>query len=777
MDLIISRPLRNSLFTFLLVLTGTTGLAQTALEQTIAGEVTDQLTGAPLAGATIMLEGSQDKAGTVTDAAGTFAMQVLPGRYWLTVSYVGYQVHTQEVVVIAAKQMKLAITLTEQARTLDSIQVTATRLAMPAGVEVTVEQAIRMPANFFDPVRMLTSYPGVMTANDQNNTIIVRGNSPTGLLWRLNGLDIVNPNHLANAGTLSDKPVANGGGVNIMSAQVLANTRFYAGTLPAMYGNLLAGAIDMRLRTGNATRHEFTTQASLLGLDLSAEGPLSSAHKSSYLINYRYSTIGLLSQLGVKLGDEDIRFHDLSFQLNFPTASGQLAVFGFAGSSRNVFDAKDSVDRKEDKDWQDITYASTTYGVGVTQTQHIRGQRTLAYGIGFSSSEQARDSYWNRTYVRYHKDDYASRRQLTSAFIRFTGRMKLGEASMGIQATYQTDTLYDRSTPLRLLYEPCPACDTYDTQQGQRSLTILQPYWNWKLDVSSVITADIGFRIAYYSSTHDVLPEPRVSLRYAGAHTQWELAYGMNSQVQPAAIHFGLNRRLSPTRMHRASLAVNRTIGLPWRVRGELYYQYVFDIPLNANGTFSAFNYLDGLVPPNLINRGAAANYGIEVQAERKFVGNYYLLTGFNLYQSTFDDGAGHWYSSRFNGRYTTSFTGGREWSRPGKNRTFNINTRLLYWGGLRERSMDVAASAVNYETVYQSTPGYGVKLHDYVRLDLRLSWSRNKPRYTRTLSLDIQNVLGIENQASHSYSFTQGKIVTNKQLGLIPILVYRIDF
>ena len=143
---------------------------------------------------------------------------------------------------------------------------------------------------------MATSYPSVVAANDQGNSIIVKGNSPNGLLWRLNGLDIVNPNHLANAGTLSDKPISNGGGVNILSAQMLDRTQFYTGGFPASFGNALSGILDMNLREGSKNKAEGTAQASLLGLDLSLETPLSKNNNASALVNYRYSTVGLAVQ-------------------------------------------------------------------------------------------------------------------------------------------------------------------------------------------------------------------------------------------------------------------------------------------------------------------------------------------------------------------------------------------------------------------------------------------------------------------------------------------------
>ena len=107
---------------------------------------------------------------------------------------------------------------------------------------------------------------------------------------------------------------------------------------PPQYGNALAGALDMRLRKGNDSRRQNTVQLSLIGLDAATEGYFNKEKKASYLINYRYATIGLLSKLGVPLGDEAINYQDLVVNVNLPThKAGTFNLFGMYGTSENVF--------------------------------------------------------------------------------------------------------------------------------------------------------------------------------------------------------------------------------------------------------------------------------------------------------------------------------------------------------------------------------------------------------------------------------------------------------
>jgi hypothetical protein len=269
----------------------------------------------------------------VTNEEGAFLLTVPVGRYQIVISYTGYQVYKDEVLVNAGKTSVIAVSLHESETMLDAIEITSPQQQDVPGLRsITIEKTNRVPANFFDPVRMITSYPGVVATNDQNNSIIVRGNSPNGLLWRLNGADIVNPNHLANAGMLSDRPAANGGGVNILSAQMLDRTDFYMGAFPANYGNALAGVIDMKLRNGNKNDFEYTAQASLIGLDFAAEGPLGKKHNNSFVANYRYSTVGLLSAAGVNFGDESISFQDFSFNTTFDQKMADVFLFSDYGA-------------------------------------------------------------------------------------------------------------------------------------------------------------------------------------------------------------------------------------------------------------------------------------------------------------------------------------------------------------------------------------------------------------------------------------------------------------
>ena len=341
-------------------------------QQTLRGQVFDAVAQKALSGANVLLEGST--TGTSTDEQGKFRFENLPvGRYRLRVSYVGYDtLVVPEVLLEAGRETVLQLPLHIAYTTLSELNITAAPLEIeslnPSVRSISNETTLRFPGVFFDPARTASAFPGVVNTNDQANFLSVRGNTPNANLWRLEGVDILNPNHTPNAGSQSDLPTFTGGGVNMLSTQMLGNSAFLSGDYGAGYGNALGGIFDMRLRTGNNEQQEYTLQASLLGLDVAAEGPIGKAGGASYLVNARYSTLGLLSDLGLDLGGEVIGFKDLAVNLVFPFAKGgKFTLFGMAGNSSNVFTGdRDSTTWEFDKDRQDIDFESSTQVLGGT---------------------------------------------------------------------------------------------------------------------------------------------------------------------------------------------------------------------------------------------------------------------------------------------------------------------------------------------------------------------------------------------------------------------------
>ncbi|MCF8391369.1 MAG: carboxypeptidase-like regulatory domain-containing protein, partial [Bacteroidales bacterium] len=364
----------------LLVLTNIIVYSQ-ALQQTLKGSVIDKATQIPLAFATIVVEGSGTTLGATSDLNGEFRFEnVAVGRYTVAVSFVGYtSAVISELLISSGKESVLEIELAESVNGLAEVVVKAhTRkdkaLNPMAGISArsfTVEETRRYAGGLDDPARMASAFAGVSTGNVQDNAIIIRGNSPKGILWRVEGVEVPNPNHFSGGNVLG------GGFVSIISSQLLANSDFFTGAFLAEYGNALAGVFDIKLRTGNTEKYENTFQIGMHGIDFASEGPISKNNKASYLFNYRYSTFGLLAATGAISPAQIPIYQDLSFKLNYPTRNaGIFSLWGMGGVDK-MFDRaetdpelwENNMDRY-DNDWNE------KFGAMGTNHKYIVGSKS-----------------------------------------------------------------------------------------------------------------------------------------------------------------------------------------------------------------------------------------------------------------------------------------------------------------------------------------------------------------------------------------------------------------
>lgn len=769
-----------------------------SITQTVRGTIVEEATLQPLAGATVYLKGAN--LGSSTDKQGNFVIQHVPiGRYTLETSFVGYETfQIPGLLVQSGKETILEITLSPTAQNLDEVVIQDEQLTPPSMIaplssrSFTVEETRRFAATFFDPGRLATSFPGVVGVNDQANHISVRGNSPNSMLWRVEGIDIVNPNHLSNAGTFGDRRAASGGSQSVLSTQVLDNSQFLTGAFPANYGNTTGGAFNMQLRRGNSQQREYTVQAGLIGLEFAAEGPFTEGGESSYLANYRYSTVGLLTNvIGLDFGGEAISFQDLSFNLTFPTQNaGTFTFFGIGGTGRNVFEApRDSLAWEAQEDRFDVTFTNDMGAAGVTHTLPLSERTLIKSVVAMSALSSTRDGdlvtdtyetlpLEEDTYQEYRFSATSSITHRTSARQVLSGGVFLNYLNYQLSSSEGTAV----TSPQILV-------------SGEGGGWLLQPYVQGEWQLSNQLTGQLGLHYTYFSLSESHSVEPRAQLRWNPVtRHSFSLAYGLHSQIQQPGVYFSTvpsdllgapplrpNQRVGLTRAFHYTLGYQGLLGETIRLRAEAYYQDLFNVPIAANptSTFSVLNLFEGFVDEALVNEGTGENYGVEVSLEKNLVDNYYFLLSSSLYESKYTGADGVQRDTRFNGNYAFSLTGGKEipWNRNNKQRVVGINLRANYLGGLRTTPIDEAASREQQTTVFIDDQAFTNKLPDYFKLDLRFSLRKNTDRYTSVWSLDLQNALNQQNVAFQYFDTVEGAIVTKYQLGLIPILTYRVEF
>lgn len=757
------------------------------LAQAVRGQLLNEASGQPVEGALIAVENGNQRYNAVSDAEGRFEFAaVQPGHYRFRVRHLSYAPYDEaELLVESSKSTYRRILLKETVQALQEVEIASAPLPPNLNKrEFTVAQTQRYPATFFDPARLVLSQPGVTQANDQANHVVVHGLSPVGIQWRLEELPILNPNHLGNAGTRRDRGSASGGGVNMLSGQLLANSSFITGGIPPRYGNAVTGVFDMRLRPGNMQEREHTLQASLLGIDLATEGPIAK-ESSSYLVNYRYSTVGLLSQMGVDFGGEKIQFQDLSANLVFDsTPLGRLGLFMLGGLSSNHREPLEDQDLwEQDKDRQKIDFTSGMAAAGLTQSVSLGNKYTWRNGIAFSAMEQEREEAWMgpRLPIYTNSEDYHKAKQL-SFFSRiqrsFSSRFKteLGLQFIGRSAKVMTYPVYG----VELLF------------REKIKYTLTQPYLKTVFVISPAFDLEGGLRMSYFNyrnesgkfdSKNATQLEPYGKLSWHPTNnSSWQISYSRQSQVLPDQ-SLVLTESNPGTAAHKGLIDSQYTgLGGGYRIKEhltlttELFYQHLNKLPATENDL--AWNYLS---EPFLMTSGlgSATTFGIDIQLQRDFFQGRYFLLSASVFDAHYKGKNGQKIQSPFNSQWSASLTSGREWTKEKGDgeRSWGIHSRLHVRGGYRYTAINAALSQQFGAEVENWDMPYAEQYPFYHSLDLRVSNTRQKQGYTRIWSLDIQNLMNNPNIGWYYYDFFLQDVNSQSQLGIIPVLAYRIQF
>lgn len=742
----------------------------------------------PLPGASIILINSNPIIGVTSDLDGQFKLTKVPvGSHTLKISFIGYKDATiPNIIVNSGKEVVLTIPIEEDITQMDELVITATEKDKPlndmsvvSARTFSVEETRKFAAAVNDPARMVSSFAGVVSADDGNNSISIRGNSPYGLLWRMEGVDIPNPNHFANAGTA-------GGGISILSSQLLANSDFTTGAFAAEYGNALSGVFDLKLRKGNNEKHEYTFQAGFLGTDVAAEGPLGKNYKGSYLVNYRYSTLTLLSKMGVPIGDYSTDFQDLSFNIYMPTSkNSSLTIFGFGGLSDQKSEAdKDSTKWETEFDSYNAIYHSNTGAVGLKYATILNADAHLQNAIVFSGNEivyeqDALDTNYNP--YRDFTQKYGNSKITFSSVLNYKLSSRLNLRS-GVYLNQLRYTLLQRD-----LNENTSAMETQLDATGTTQSAQAFSQLNIKASDRLTLNAGVHYLQLFLNNSYNV--EPRLSASYALNELQRiNFGYGLHSQVQPLGTYFGEamvngepvrhNEELELSKAHHFILGYDRSLTNHLRLKVETYYQQLYDIPVSADPTssFCLINRQWDYETDPLVNEGLGRNYGVEFTLEQFMHQNMYFLLSTSLYDSKYKALDNVWRNTRYNANVNVSFTGGKEFQLS-KNRILGLNIRTIYSGGFRETPINTEASIEKGETVYYEDQAYSEQVSDYFRTDLRVSLKRNKAKSTHTLALDIQNTTNRKNVYGSYFEPMTGKVTTSYQTPLIPILSYKIEF
>jgi hypothetical protein len=782
------------LFSTLLLLTQS--LFAQVKTQTIKGTVTDKQSLQTIPGVLVQIPESDPAKMTRTDVNGNFKLEgITPGRYSLKFNYSGYkEVFISNVIVSAGKETVIDIPLEESITELNAVTVNAKKKTMNneltsvSGRSFSMEEVNRYAGGRSDPARLASNFAGVSSPDDSRNDLVIRGNSPIGVLWRIEGLNISNPNHFATIGTT-------GGPVSAINTNLLRNSDFMTSAFPAEYGNANAGVFDLGLRNGNSDKREHTFQfGALTGLEFMTEGPIKKDNGSSYVVAYRYGFTGVAQKLGIPIGTAATPYYqDLTFKINTGTSKiGKFTFFGIGAlSSIDFLHTKiDSSDLFADAS-KDTYFTSQ---IGLFGVKHVIRLNDKSYfntviGMNYGASNYLEDTL-SLSSIPDRAIENKTQRANTTVNTSFNSKINARLFfKTGIIAELLNVSLNMRSR------SNSPTWIEY--WDSKKNAGLIQAYVHTKYSFNDDLTLNVGLHSQFLTLNNSYAVEPRIGLKYQlMKNSTLSFGYGMHSQMQALDAYFiqsfdntgqaqQLNKNLDFTRSQQLVVGYEFLPSKEWRIKTELYYQYLSSVPVQRfASSYSMLNAGASFFPndvSDLVNEGTGENYGVELTVERYFSKGFYgLLTG-SLYEAKYTASDNIERNTAFNGQYVYNLLVGKE-IKVGKDKrnAIMIDLKFTHAGGRFYTPVDLVQSQVANEQVLKGDDyAFIEKYADFIRLDFKAGFTLNakKMKISQSWSLDINNVTNRKNIFAERYNPLTNTINTAYQIGFFPNFVYRIQF
>ncbi len=812
--------MKNSIFLLLLSCLITATSFSQNLTQVVRGTVLDTDSKLPLIGANITLLESNPFLGTTTDINGQFRLENVPiGRISIQLSYLGYEDQTiQNIVVNSGKEVVLNLNMQESVAQMKEVIVSAysnkgearNDMALLSARSISAEETNRYAGGFNDPSRIMSNFAGVTNTQDGSNDIIVRGNSPKYMQWRLEGMQITNPNHFADQSSV-------GGAVSALNNNLLATSDFYSGAFSAEYGDVLSGVYDVKLRAGNNEKFEPVFGFGLLGTELTLEGPFKKGYSGSYLVNYRYSTASLLDVLGL-LGDVPgvPNFQDAAFKVVLPSSKmGTFSIFGLGGLSNFLFEdvtpaiwvtPGDNAMRGEII--EDFKKEAFLLNSGLTHTINLSPKSYLKSTLSYSNEGADDNIFELRTFKIYDDEGEFLRDSILDKKLNYQGSYQ--KASYRGAMTYNNKINAKHKIQLGIAYRNT----VLRNQQSQlledgstrfflvdfnEHIANLQSFVNWKFRLNESITLLSGVHNMNVLLNNKHTLEPRVALNWKlnktssinagyGLHSTMESIHNYYAQIeQPDGSITTPNTNLGLLKAHHFVVGYEQRFGKHFRAKLEAYYQGLYDIPVENNDTSYYSTINEGLEfrYVDLVNQGTGKNYGLELTLERFFHNNYYFLINASVFQSKYKSLEGIERNTQYNGNYLINLLAGKEFEGLGKkkNQTLSLNAKVFVGGGKKiipllrddQGNVSVDPSTNNfwdYEKAYEND------IEDIYQVTLSASYKFNRPKATHELFLNLDNLTNTKGKSGEFYDEGEpNSIGYIQQFGLFPNLMYRVYF
>jgi hypothetical protein len=788
------------------------------LTQTVRGTITDNDSKLPLIAATVIISGSNPIIGTTTDVDGNFRMENIPiGRITLQISYMGYESKIiSNIEVNSGKEVFLTINLQESAVKLDEIVVSGRKkgeaindMSLLSVHSITPEETKRFTGGMDDPARVVSSFAGVASTPDGSSDIIVRGNSPKYMQWRLEGAEISSPYHM-------DDQNASFGALTALNNNLLTTSDFYTGAFSAEYGDVLSCVYDVKLRPGNNEKFEATGGLGIMGVELTLEGPFKKGYAGSYLFNYRYSAIELIKKMGVVDIAGPVNYQDATFKIVLPTKSiGTFSFFGLGGLSaisvENLGPTGLSTpgipisNASASRDYYKSNYLAN---LGMNHVLSLNEKSFVKTTLNYSGTGIDDDIYEMDTIKTYNNlneftgDSITSRRQMIQSRVVNSAIRGATTYSNKIDAKNKIQigtkyTLYNFNYNQNIFSNE--ADSMINVNDFKNNLSTINNFISWRHSFNDKLTVVAGLHNMNILSKNKSTIEPRLSMNWnINKTSSVHAGYGLHSTTESAHNYFTKipqddgsftepNKNLGLLKAHHYVLGYENRFTKNLMGKIELYYQSLYNLPVENNDTSYYCTINEGIdfKYVELVNKGTGKNYGVEISVERFFDNNFYFLLNSSLFDSKYKSLEGVWRNTRYNNNYIVNILGGKEFKNIGKkqNQTLALNTKIFFEGGqryipvLRDAQGNVAVDPEN-DRYFDYSKAYNDKLDNIFQLNFSVSYKFNKPRATHEIFLDLMNLTNRQARMSEYYDENKpDKVGYITQFGFVPNLMYRVYF
>ncbi len=789
------------IFTLSLILCIFTTYAQNSV---IKGNIKDKVSETPIIGAVVsMLTDNKLSDGVQSDENGNFILNnIAPGRYQLVIEYIGYKGTTiPNILVTSGKESIIDVGLEEDITVLNEVVVkgqvdkdkTINEMAAISARTFSLEEVSRYSGGRNDASRLVSNFAGVATANDNRNDIVVRGNSPTGILWRLEGIAIPNPNHFSTLGTT-------GGPVSALNTNLLKNSDFMTSAFPAEYGNAMSGVFDVGFRSGNKDKHEFTAQlAAFSGLEAMAEGPLGKKKDKSYLISYRYSFVQLANTIGLNFGTNATpKYQDLTYNFDLGKSKlGSIKLFGIIARSDIEFKGKELTDADffatKDSDSRaksNINIFGIKHSIIINENNYLK--TTISYSNAGNNFYEYRykDTTYTSKNLQTDVNDKAPRWSINSFFnTKYNASLS---SRIGVAYDHRSMNSVVDNRDFNIDLDNDGVNDLLRIRDVQRSLSTIEPYASVKFKANEKFTMIGGIHTMIQTFKSKVAIEPRASISYkASGKTTFNIGYGLHSQTQALPVLFlksydtdgqfkALNEDLDLSKAHHFVLGADVIPANQWRIKSEVYYQSLYNIAIEKKpSSFSMLNAGADFVFPqvgNLVNNGKGRNYGVELTVEKFFSNQYYALLTTSVFESKYTGSDNIERNTAFNNKYVFNALAGKEWTMNSK-MTLTTDFKFTLAGGRHATPVDLEKSKLENKEILIDELAFSQQLKDYLRLDFKIGVRMNGKGFSQQFSLDFQNITNNKNIFSNRYNRVTNKVDTLYQIGFFPDILWRVQF